>query len=813
MPIVPPSYGQTSGGPGGGGLSRDQVLSLIRGNATEFTFGNAFPGSPPTGALHYITVDNVTIAAKNSDGDAITEGFNGNLFRFDGGDWRFIYNFRSLIEVLIAVYSLYVGEYAARTAYAKNKIVTSGSDIFWTVAAVADTNTTAPASNSSFVQLNGGGTSSPSSGITAQQFLAAMPDYLKVKSASLDPPYFDPNAVHSSYIAEIEVINGSFPDTEELVIYFNGIPVETSTNFDSSAPNTINVDLTASQRSTLGLALAVAGQHTITVGFEFVDASNQTIYLHNIEVQRVSYPLPLGINSLSFSPPFLNPNDLKSRLTAHVGVLPDAFLEATQIRLDLNGVFGDAVALDRTTINKPFTDLNETQLATIKGLLDSITELTATVHFLDSSDDNVFSYPIAIPKADIANVSGGLTTDQTKILARVAGFDIRDFRGGRPSPLITDPDELALAKKTIGIGTGGKIYTLEHTEQSNPVTTWIDFDNANWDFEQTEDLPLSALQTGDFFYLPNGGTSPNRGVWRVYDGTKLNSYDDVDTFLTDTTFLGNFPNQASAALAIGTYDSNTTYLAYFPTTVAGRSGREVQQLSSYAAGTISANRWVPSDEELHSLIGNVELEIRDAIAEITGDEGIIRANTNARSGVRLITSSSERLITNFNGAGYGRTQADAVDTPSFMDISARQNTEAGYESVYLSRFDRLRLIVSLLGASNVVLTSTEVEFGYAKWASLKGLPRPAQNSYQDATIQDNRALVFNWMPDGIPDGLTSGGQTRGRVNEWLDSFRNADRTIYVGKTSDSNPRMMIAVKGFRGDTIGVDLIGYLSSSA
>ena len=446
MPIVPPSYGQTSGGPGGGGLSRDQVLSLIRGNATEFTFGNAFPGSPPTGALHYITVDNVTIAAKNTDGDAITEGFNGNLFRYDGGDWRFIYNFRSLIEVLIALFSIYVGEYGDNTAYVKNRIVTHNDDIFWTIAAVADTNTTAPASNSSFVQLNGGGDgTSPSSGITASQFLAAMPDYLKVKSASLEPPYFDPSAVHSRYIANIEVINGAFAGTEELVIYFNGIPVETSTNFDSSAPNTVNVDLTANQRRTLGLALAVAGEHAITVGFEFVDASNQTIYLHQIEVPRVSYPLPLGITSLSFSPPFLNPNDLKSRLTAHVAVLPDAFLEATQVRLDLNGIFGDAVALDRSTINKPFTDLNETQLATIKSLLDSITELTATVHFLDSSDDNVFSHTIAIPKADIergtpATLPSWLSNDDP-IPVEDLPNDLRviDFEF---SPPYFDPDEI-----------------------------------------------------------------------------------------------------------------------------------------------------------------------------------------------------------------------------------------------------------------------------------------------------------------------------------------------------------------------------------
>ena len=220
----------------------------------------------------------------------------------------------------------------------------------------------------------------------------------------------------------------------------------------------------------------------------------------------------------------------------------------------------------------------------------------------------------------------GLTVEQTAILTRVAGFDIRDFRAAVPTPPFTSQTELfKLAQKTIGIGRNGLLYSFEHTEQEAPTTTWQDFDDDSWQFEQTRDLPISALQTGDFFYIPNGGTSPERGIWRLYDGTRLVTYDDVGTFLTGHHFLGNFTSQEAAANAIVGYDSAVTYLAYFPVPVMPNRfpGREVQQLTGYTPGQPAANRWVPSDEELHHLIANVEAHIRAVDNKTVINSGVI----------------------------------------------------------------------------------------------------------------------------------------------------------------------------------------------
>ena len=984
MPIVPPSYGQRGGGTGPGGLSRDQVLSLIRGNATEFTFGNAFPSSPLVGALHYITVDNVTIAAKNTDSDAITEGFNGNLFRFDGGDWRFIYNFRSLIEVLIQLYSVYAGEYATNTAYAKNRIVTSGSDIFWTVAAVADTNTTAPASNASFVQLNGGGTSS--SGITAQQFLDAMPNDLRVIEAFLEEGFIDTANVRGTYNGYIRLFPNAFSDATQVRVLLNG---ETSSPvaYDPSSDTVVEIPLTLTTQQQTELIADIRFSNKVEVEFRFLDDANNTVFSYPTYVPKVTFvdgdsdsPVfaaraeqvffdaltnvssteqnavlrtvtPIFVRQGSGSPVILatvsgqtgqiqirkagayhvhldgifdiaqgsgalhatprvrlfNGTTRVSEIDDHYhrsrnadredniisghGVIYvptddyiitarlandivqdgnnfniDAGWSLTFVPFGVEGKQGEQGRFDIAIYRNFANDAIPTAAPTggtftyATGRLTNVptgwsinpstpssgertVKAITTIDYANRAGTTLsvaWSAPIPETGEPGTGSGGSLTTDQTKLLARVGGFDIRDFRGGVPTPPFkTQTDDFALAKKTIGIGQDGVLWTLKDTPATGSTGTWIDFDNANYEFEQNRRLPVAALNAGDFWYRYDDD------VWEVYDGTSYTVYYDreISTFLPNHIFLGQFANAENAVQSITNYDRTKTYLAYFTVTEDGQVGRQVRQLQSYSAGTGEVISWVSTDEtlnhlsaELHRLIENNvnsikqsrglidghEKRIQAIDAEQTAQDTAIKENRDAigkrLSGIQLITSASEKLITNLNGTSFGRTQADATDTPSFTDVNLLQNSEAGYENTHLSRFDRIRLIVNLLGASNVVLVSTEIDFSYAKWASLKALPRPEQNSYQDATIQDNRALVFNWMPDGIPavfNAVSNGvaAATQRNVRAWLESFRNVDRTIFIGRTSQTNPRLTIAVRGYQGNVLGIDAIGYLGSSA
>ena len=402
MPIVPPSYGQRGSGTGTGGLSRDQVLSLIRGNATEFTFGNAFPGSPLTGALHYITADNVTIAAKTTDGTAITEGFNGNLFRYDGGDWRFIYNFRSIIEVLIALYSIYAGEFAVRTAYAANKIVTDSNDIFWTISAVADTNTTAPASNSSFVQLNGGDGGTPGSGITAEQFLAAMPDYLKIANVEASPPYFDPNNILDEYRFHIITIRNAFPTATHIRATLTSQNIAGDVVSIQGIEAVPTIPLADAQRSVLKTYLETHTRVDVNITFGylqnnlFVEVYNHDFYIPRAEV------LPYESQIITFEsfPAFLDPENLPTRFGAQIVTLPDSFYEVTDLVFAINGIAGSEFVFD-TSDTRPYVDLDATQLASLKSLLSSLDELGIWVEFRDKDDDAVYVKQSVISKQGI----------------------------------------------------------------------------------------------------------------------------------------------------------------------------------------------------------------------------------------------------------------------------------------------------------------------------------------------------------------------------------------------------------------------------
>ena len=252
-------------------------------------------------------------------------------------------------------------------------------------------------------------------------------------------------------------------------------------------------------------------------------------------------------------------------------------------------------------------------------------------------------------------------------------FIIADFRSSFPiPPLPSDTEAVALANKTIGIGSDGVLWTLKSTAHRDPTATWRDFDNTHWEFEQTQPLPRAALETGDFYYIYTVEK------WYLFNGTSVAEYDDVDTFLPDHHFLGNFPTAQAAANAITNYDANTTYLAYFPTVVEGRSGREVQQLTSYTPGFAGVNQWVSSDTNLHHLITHIEAEIQDEGDRITSNRGLIheleitlRTKLDSDAVDARIAAQSppvgDRSITKNGDIGVGTTSDFAGDYVLRMD--------------------------------------------------------------------------------------------------------------------------------------------------
>ena len=223
--------------------------------------------------------------------------------------------------------------------------------------------------------------------------------------------------------------------------------------------------------------------------------------------------------------------------------------------------------------------------------IESIAETKAEERYTDEEKDEVAKLP-----------------DWGPIIARVGGFDIRDFRGGVPAPPAVNAPaaELDLAQKTIGIGNHGVNWTFELLTRGG---IWAEFDNDKFEGALSNRLPGSAVADGDFYYLPNHGASPQHGIWIYISGLTESESEDVNTFLPNHRFLGNFTSQKAAENAITSYDSNITYLAFFPATISGRTGRIVQQLTSFTDVPSPTSKWIPSDEELHDLFNELENQL------------------------------------------------------------------------------------------------------------------------------------------------------------------------------------------------------------
>ena len=398
-------------------------------------------------------------------------------------------------------------------------------------------------------------------------------------------------------------------------------------------------------------------------------------------------------------------------------------------------------------------------------------------------------------------------------------FEVLNWRGGKPRPPFKS--QAAAFRKgllTIGIDLDGVLWTLKDTPAGDAEGVWIDFDNANWEFEQNQRLPVAAINTGDFWYRYD------EDVWELYDGTQYVVYQDRDisAFLPNHIFLGQFANAENAVQSIVGYDRTKTYLAYFTVTEQGQTGREVRQLQSYTAGTAEGISWVSTDETLHHVSAELHKLIQVNANSVKGNQSAIKMLLETisdvrseRAGVELLTAVSGKTYARVTNINQGATLAEASATPSFSSVDLFANPRNQTDVANLGRFDHIRITIHLLDNSNNDLARTEVSFDYNEWLALKALPLPAQGSTQQANIRDNRALIFNWQTQDRPAAAGTGGNAGARADRaiaWVNSFRELDNTIYVGRTNETNSRLLVAIKGYVVSTFGIQVRGYRGAS-
>ena len=169
---------------------------------------------------------------------------------------------------------------------------------------------------------------------------------------------------------------------------------------------------------------------------------------------------------------------------------------------------------------------------------------------------------------------------------------------------------------------------------------------------------------------------------------------------------------------------------------------------------------------------------------------------NERAGVSLI-ADAQQLVTNINAT---RTDAHVLDDISFSGVPLFAGD--------MDDYDHFILEISELNSDATTADSTSVQFTYTAWNALKGVPRPQGNNYQSAHTDDGRALRWAWHnnPPAEVSITFPNNNNRQRDNALMqaienlsDNIRAASRVLFVGKSSESNARMLVAVTGIKNN--------------
>lgn len=359
-------------------------------------------------------------------------------------------------------------------------------------------------------------------------------------------------------------------------------------------------------------------------------------------------------------------------------------------------------------------------------------------------------------------------------------IDIGNFRNADPLPPAenTPQDVIDKLLRSIYIRQGGVTETLDFHKAGGSTGTWVEGDDPSNPYLTTEDqlehflapqhtmLPLSALEEDDFYYL----IGRNQWIEAVMQSGALvqRVVPITDVLGPQAIWWGAFAGAQAAIDAIGragNYNPANQHYAYFD--------GDIQRLTAFTQGSAFVSQWIKSNAELHSEIARLTFYIDNHITGLRHE----------RQGVELLIGNDQR-VDNLNQLDPNVSAQAARQTPTFSPVDLRGNSQFDADVRYLGRYDHLRLTLHLVNASRVTQLKTTVTFAVNDWLDLVGRPQPAQGSLQNARVADGSAMTWFW-----------------------EDNQGNDRTIYIGRTNESNPRLLYAIRGYQG-LVNLEVRGY-----
>lgn len=422
-------------------------------------------------------------------------------------------------------------------------------------------------------------------------------------------------------------------------------------------------------------------------------------------------------------------------------------------------------------------------------------------------------------KQDVAKIDAIETkADQNETNISSNDADIADLRrdlGNIPSGSADGTILYGTAVPEENLGKAGDTYFRRGTG----IGVYEKTDATTWDFKYTVALhsAIGSAITSAFanYAVPDVTVYPNQIRLNVSEIERNWIIDLHEIYAPVTTANSVRISLAGVPIRV----NNSITIPFSPGTVPHRIEFPIGNTDAQNIATTGRTGWLELEIRFYRDSQLLFTRIALVFIDSSTDPNIqIRALSERFGGKELLVKTGAFPYQVVNNANAALTDAIATNDTRFSNVALLANAANSNDDKYLSQFDRLLFEVYLLNASNAPLASTSFYMSYIQWSSIRAATTtPVSSSNQiDATVEDGRAVIHNWRTKDKPITPvdTSEGQVRTQLNlvednirNWINSFRQIDHTIYVGRTGETNPRMLIAVKSHKLG-IGLQVRGY-----
>ena len=559
-----------------------------------------------------------------------------------------------------------------------------------------------------------------------------------------------------------------------------------------------------------------------TVRQRAFDADDYIVFDNGTKLVVYLAPVDIPINSPAPGQAGALWGELDTTVTSG---LSDSDLTARLRNYTLASAFGDAVNNINTSLNGKVdaTDFH-TALGT-KADTDALTDYLRTATYnldkarlesgITGNDNDISQLMTALQalQTTVNNLPSGGGEGGGGVSTAALNTAINNLRTALQASIDAKQDastaatdeELATAVGTLRSTLQANIDTLTTQVGNIPITSDVLWATSkvltsgnvpsgstiDTDWTLGDDAATGVTVSGDVIKIPESFRGDLHVDFEASDGNLLQRLIVPLSLGIRDGYGGLFPVQFQTRVS---HDSSDNTLLNFQLYMRGGAARPIGTPSGAVAKVYGVSA-LPRSQ----VVGITQAQLDAATEKVDSKFGGVPLN-----GPDAGETLSHVRIINFNKF---IPEANWATVPVFSGVNLlRDPIPAGASFKDLVQYDRLLIRITFyLGEIASARRSESSDFfvNVAEWNSLKTVPLPDQAIAESATdriqiiasTKDNRALVHEF-PQVAPADVSA-----------ENALRNSKRLIYVGKSNETNPRLLIALSGTNQDFL-VEVRGY-----